>query len=139
MIGRPCSSCGRPFGKQWFHRDRRSSTGYGGKCKACISVYQAGRADHRRWNRIMARYGLSQGEYMKLLDINGLGCGICASTDAPAFASGVPIWNVDHCHHSGRVRGLLCGACNSGLGFLGDTSDSVSRAVDYLRRAEAVA
>ena len=39
---------------------------------------------------------------------------------------------VDHCHETGRVRGLLCIACNLALGKLGDTQLSLQKAVDYL-------
>jgi len=46
-------------------------------------------------------------------------------------------WNafavhVDHCHQTGRVRGVLCFNCNSAIGKLGDDPDAVRRAAAYL-------
>ncbi len=41
--------------------------------------------------------------------------------------------HVDHCHESGRIRGLLCRACNSAIGYLGDDPELVDRAAAYLR------
>ena len=43
---------------------------------------------------------------------------------------------VDHCHKSNRVRGLLCGLCNSGIGMLKDSSEVCQRATEYLRKSE---
>ncbi|GGZ07416.1 hypothetical protein GCM10010365_28170 [Streptomyces poonensis] len=53
---------------------------------------------------------------------NGL-CAICQA--APAV-------HVDHCQETGRVRGVLCFNCNSGLGLLGDDPAAALRAADYL-------
>ena len=39
---------------------------------------------------------------------------------------------VDHCHKTGKIRGLLCFDCNTGLGKLGDDVQSIQRAIDYL-------
>jgi hypothetical protein len=41
---------------------------------------------------------------------------------------------VDHCHETGRIRGLLCGRCNTGIGILGDTLDHLKKAVTYLEK-----
>ena len=39
---------------------------------------------------------------------------------------------VDHCHTSGKVRGVLCGNCNTALGLLGDSIESAQRLTAYL-------
>jgi len=36
--------------------------------------------------------------------------------------------DVDHCHETGLVRGLLCFKCNTAIGKLGDTASSVMNA-----------
>ncbi|MEU9285576.1 endonuclease VII domain-containing protein [Streptomyces sp. NPDC048275] len=43
-----------------------------------------------------------------------------------------PAVQVDHCHETGRVRGVLCFNCNSGLGLLRDDPEAAYRAADYL-------
>jgi hypothetical protein len=40
---------------------------------------------------------------------------------------------VDHDHNTGAVRGLLCHSCNTGLGHLGDSVETLARALDYLQ------
>lgn len=43
---------------------------------------------------------------------------------------------LDHCHTTGRFRGWLCFACNSGLGKLGDTAEGLRCALRYLERLD---
>lgn len=40
---------------------------------------------------------------------------------------------IDHCHESGLVRGLLCNACNCGLGMFKDKIATLKRAIWYLK------
>jgi hypothetical protein len=63
---------------------------------------------------------------------------------APAFGTaceccGKPVtrnWQLDHDHETGEFRGWLCKQCNTGLGNLGDTLQSLTLAVEYLKRAQ---
>jgi hypothetical protein len=56
-------------------------------------------------------------------------CELCGKT--PAGRRGLML---DHCHVDGKFRGWLCVKCNVALGTLGDTPDSLQRALDYVRR-----
>lgn len=47
--------------------------------------------------------------------------------------------SLDHCHSTKQFRGWLCNNCNRGLGLIGDTCDSLQRALAYLLRAENAA
>ena len=40
---------------------------------------------------------------------------------------------VDHCHDTGRVRGLLCNNCNRAIGLLGDNETVIQAAAGYIR------
>jgi IS30 family transposase len=61
----------------------------------------------------LAKYGLTPEMYEELLAHQGGSCAICknACTTGKKLA-------VDHCHDTGRVRGLLCASCNTQLGFI---------------------
>jgi RNase P subunit RPR2 len=43
--------------------------------------------------------------------------------------------NVDHCHSTGRVRGILCPNCNTTLGLAYDNPETLERLAAYLRNA----
>jgi isoleucyl-tRNA synthetase len=72
----------------------------------------------------LKRYGISQEEYAALLTRQNFVCALCKLK---------PPIDVDHCHDTGRVRGLLCRGCNVGLGQLGDCVEGLERGIIYLR------
>ncbi|CAM5239251.1 Recombination endonuclease VII OS=Streptomyces tendae OX=1932 GN=GUR47_33690 PE=4 SV=1 [Streptomyces tendae] len=111
-----CLSCDEV--KPWseWHRNAAALDGLSARCKACRSV--AGRARH-----LMRHYGLTETERDAIVASQMGLCVICLK--APAV-------HVDHCHKTGRVRGVLCFNCNSGLGLLRDDPDAMYRAADYL-------
>lgn len=76
-------------------------------------------------------YGLTFADYNAMLKKqNGL-CAICSSS--PPYHHKKRL-NIDHCHTTGRVRGLLCDACNRALGLLKDSPDLMLKAISYLAR-----
>ena len=83
-----------------------------------------------REDAIMRRqYGISMKDFEELLEHQQGGCAICAK----------PIdvlnrrMNIDHCHETGAVRGILCTGCNTGLGHLGDNIEGLEKALEYLK------
>ncbi len=73
----------------------------------------------------MLRYRLTPEDYESLRAHQDGRCHICGE-ERPL--------DVDHDHETGRVRGLLCRACNLGIGKLKDDPDLVEAAASYLRR-----
>jgi|SRR5665647_1797311 len=80
-------------------------------------------------------YGITQEQY-DLLFIEQYGrCAICG-TKAENLSRALVI---DHDHATGKVRGLLCDVCNSGLGFFKDSRFILKYAIRYLGKAEGLA
>ena len=70
------------------------------------------------------RYGLTWQTYQAILARQGQACAICGTAERPLC--------IDHCHASGKVRGLLCGPCNRGLGCYRDGPNLLRAAAAYL-------
>ena len=83
----------------------------------------------RRGVELKYRYGITLSDYDALLESQGGVCAICGGAER----SGRPLY-VDHCHATGKVRGLLCNLCNKGLGHFRDKVSTVLLAASYLSR-----
>ncbi|MGW5154427.1 endonuclease VII domain-containing protein [Nonomuraea wenchangensis] len=88
----------------------------------------------RRLTHVARVFGLSEAQYLDLNESQDHKCAICLMA-LEDLADGEV--HVDHCHTSGRVRGILCRACNFALGALKDNPESFERAAEYLRRNPA--
>jgi hypothetical protein len=89
--------------------------------------------------RLRRVYGITLAEYDELFKAQGGVCAICKedeTTKRMKKGEGRERLAVDHCHDTGRIRGLLCFKCNTAIGALGDTEQSAQRVVDYLTSVE---
>ena len=81
--------------------------------------------------RLKRKYNLSIEEYNTLIESQNNSCKICG-THATNNIKGKLY--IDHCHTTGKVRGLLCMKCNSALGLLNDNKELVQNLLDYLNK-----
>ncbi len=75
-------------------------------------------------------YGITIDQYEAMEATQGMVCAICGKPPGGRYKN----LAVDHCHSTGKVRGLLCDTCNRALGFFRDDPDVLRRAVIYLLR-----
>jgi hypothetical protein len=96
----------------------------------------------KREAEVARNYGITPEEFRALEAAQGGLCAICqqpprGKSPGKAYA-GEPrrdaTLHVDHCHTSGRVRGLLCGNCNTMIGLAGEDSKVLLAAVEYLEK-----
>ena len=81
--------------------------------------------------RLRHYYGLGSLGYARLVADQG---GVCALCGRPP-SDGKPLC-VDHDHVTGRIRGLLCTNCNTGLGKFFDDADVLRQAAQYIAAAD---
>ena len=92
-------------------------------CNTCLDYYGRHQVEY-----LWRKYGLTYSELEKLYnEVDGC-CEICGTYKSmpqrfKGRNKGQPqdVLNIDHCHTTGRVRGLLCWECNTSIGKLGDT------------------
>ena len=89
-----------------------------------------------RWKyNLSSVYGITEEQYEAMLTVQGGRCAICRSLPTwnwPRDGRSQPRLCIDHDHQTGKVRGLLCHACNVGIGNLGDDASRVRAALTYL-------
>lgn len=79
-------------------------------------------------------YGMTASEYETLREGQNSRCAICGFDETVAIRGKRLSLAVDHCHASGRVRGLLCTACNRALGGFKDDPSILRAAIAYLEK-----
>lgn len=82
---------------------------------------------------LLLRFNLSMEDYSQMLSAQGGVCAICKQPETHMRNGKVKALAVDHNHKTGKVRGLLCSDCNTGIGKLKDSPDVLQAAIDYLR------
>jgi hypothetical protein len=113
-----CYGCRRMQPLENWHKNRTQRDGLVSRCKDCRKP--EGRADHLR-----RTYGISVEDREVLLERQRGKCAVCGD-DNPT--------HTDHDHVSGKVRGLLCGRCNLGIGLFLDDPVRMQAAMAYLER-----
>jgi len=83
----------------------------------------------KSWRKYMYKslYGISQEQYQAMVEKQGGNCAICQHPPKPS-----KVLCVDHCHGTGKIRGLLCNTCNISIGMLGGIT-GLELALDYLK------
>ena len=78
-------------------------------------------------SKLMKRYGITAEQYSTMLTAQGGRCAICGNPQPNKRRL-----SVDHDHTTGKVRSLLCSFCNRGLGYFQDSTNLLSKAMEYL-------
>lgn len=128
-----CTECGIEKELKEFHKDAGKKCGYKSKCKVCSrktqKEWENNNKDKRRKYRLKGEYGITP-EYFEYLLNKQIGkCAICGTSQCSTGRR----FAVDHCHKTGKVRGLLCQACNTGLGKFDDNLNNLEAAIKYLK------
>lgn len=159
-MNRICSKCQIQKTEMDFHKDSFGPNGLSSQCKVCRLetyhskklIYKEQRKKFRQENlehcrkqglnwyksnkltqknsRLKRMYGITLEQHDQMLKDQDYKCAIC-KTDKPDGTGNQ--FNVDHCHTTGKVRGLLCWSCNSFIGYSKENIPSLESAISYLK------
>lgn len=106
------------------------------KLNAQKKVWRKNNLDKHNATRRKCTYGISDVEFKGLFTSQNGKCAICDFV-FPGMQTGDRNLSphVDHCHETGKIRGLLCNSCNTGLGRFKDSTDLLQKATSYLQKS----
>ena len=143
---KPCGTCASVKPISEFSPSKSHKSGINNRCKKCMAAYKAdwqkqARAKDEYKERdkedrydLKRKYGLTIPQYDALVAAQGGACAICRQAEDKVYRGRVMRLQVDHCHTTGKVRGLLCRACNSGMGLMRDDAARLRTAAEYLEK-----
>ena len=139
-----------------FNKKAKSKDGLNTYCRECCKHDQAewrknnptfGVKNYRSWRQQnpikykettrkkgLRQYGLSIEEWEIIFDKQNGVCAICNLPETVIDKGTKRRLAVDHCHSTGKVRGLLCTKCNRAIGLLNDNPEILDKASAYLRK-----
>ena len=132
-----CVKCNinQPVENYYKQTGKRTKEGYRRPtCKSCVNKSTTQWAKEnpektkeiRRKAKLKRNYGISIEAYDAMVIKHNNKCAICHQEHKRR-----PL-NVDHCHTTGKVRGLLCDKCNMALGLLNDSKELINNLGKYL-------
>jgi hypothetical protein len=133
-VTKTCSKCSAEKPLEDFYKffDKWSGNHYpSARCKPCHQQYKRESPTtprNRKAEKLQLRYGLTYEQWEKMRETESHSCMICGITEAEIDKK----LDVDHCHNSGKVRGILCNPCNNMIGHAKDNIAVLQAAAAYL-------
>jgi hypothetical protein len=125
-MSKVCTKCEVEKPLDSFAKRKASEDGLHYYCKECCK--KAYCPDKQANFQLKRKYGITLAEYDTMLEQQEGCCKVCG-TDEPG---GQGRFHVDHNHTTGKVRGLLCSNCNTGIGKFKDSPTVLLKAAAYL-------
>lgn len=126
-----CKSCQSVKPLDQFAIDSRRRDGYQVWCKQCFAKHYRSTGGKAQRKHTFGKYGITVADFIAMWTSQQ---GVCAACGDPLDRTSSNT-HIDHCHVTGRVRGILCRACNHALGNVKDSIERLEGLVRYLRRS----
>jgi hypothetical protein len=126
-----CKECRNPQSKSWRDKnpERVKETNRSSKLKRKEYYSAPDRKMKYRNSYLKKSFGITHEQYQEILVKQG---GVCAICKKYRLAPNRLFMPIDHCHTTGKIRGILCNGCNQALGIFEDSRDLLENAIQYL-------
>jgi hypothetical protein len=122
-----------------FYNNKNYKDGKNSRCKRCCNEkkYEWNRKhpEHFKKRMLLKYYNMTIEDYNSILIKQDYKCAICginqSETPSSKFVKN-RAFAVDHNHSTGKVRGLLCGKCNMGIGGFNESIVILDKAKQYI-------
>ena len=119
--GTRCKKCVQQKSKVWYQENKERAKETVRRWRTANPERHAALIENSRLKRF---YGITLNDYNEMVKKQNGQCAICLQKGK---------LHVDHCHETGRVRGLLCTKHNTAIGALGDNEAGLLKAIQYLK------
>lgn len=146
---RMCRRCKKDRLVTDFHKDSSRHDGLSNRCKECVKIWCAENKQkrsevYRKWRSenmdylrgygrdrlLRMKYGISDQQFEEQLQRQN---GLCPLCGEKALSTQGRKGSVDHCHDTGKIRGILCGKCNAALFRIEEDHGWAMRALNYVK------
>jgi hypothetical protein len=126
-----CKKCSDNLSLDNFYFNKNGKYKRQNICKKCMNIYDY-KTDKNF--KLKKAYGITLEQYNELLSSQNHKCAICNIDNNGKYRNKPRAFAVDHCHSTGKIRGLLCSDCNTGIGLLKDNVNFLESAIKYLNK-----
>ena len=142
LISKQCNHCLGTKSVTEFYKNKANRDGLQKRCIPCqrkataaskAKVGSEVTQQRQHETQLRRKYGISVEQYKEMFTAQQGQCAICGTTDPGHTRTN---FCVDHCHSSGKVRGLLCNSCNTAIGKFNVDIERIHKAIAYLEATQ---
>ena len=109
-------------------------------CLPCHKKRPSQSFESNKNSALIRKYGITLEDFNNIKLEQSNSCAICKKSEVfSTRPCNKPEMNlaVDHCHSTGKVRGLLCLKCNRALGLFEENIENLNEAIAYVNKHKA--
>ena len=133
---RMCKTCRKEdrkkYDKKYHIKNKKKIKEYRKQNKKKIKEHREKNKDKSRDYHLKRKHNITYVEYLQMVDKQNNVCAICNKPEVCKRQGNIKLLAVDHSHKTGEIRGLLCYACNSAIGYAKESTEVLKQAITYI-------